>query len=155
MMNATFAYLRNLSLTFWLGEMLFFIVIFAPRVFKVLERPDAAKLQGEIFPAYYMAGIVCGVIFLTSLVFQELFNRNQIQAWPWISMGLALLALLVFVYSYYVLTPEIKALQPLILPPVEQMNPEHKVAFDKLHKLSVRVNGAALLALLALLKLSK
>ena len=151
-MNTTLTYLRNLSLTFWLGEMLFFIVIFAPRVFKVLQRPDAAKLQGEIFPAYYMAGIVCGVIFLTSVLVQYFLNRNSSPEWPVIVLALAGFVLIVFVYSYYVLTPEIKALQPLIMLPVEQVNPEHKIAFDKLHKLSVRVNGAALLALLALLK---
>ena len=51
-------YLTKLGIVFWLGEMLFFISIFAPRVFKILPREMAGRLQGEIFPAYYIADII-------------------------------------------------------------------------------------------------
>ena len=145
---------RNLSLTFWLGQMLFFIVIFAPRVFKVLPRPEAAKLQGEIFPAYYMAGMICGVILLTCLILSRFFNSQENNKKQWIPVLLCLFAFVVFAYSYFVLTPEIKNLQPLVLLPVDQVLAENRQLFDQLHKLSVRVNAAALFALLGLLRFS-
>ncbi len=152
MKNTIVAYIRNLAFCFWLGEMLFFIVIFAPRVFKILPRLEAAKLQASIFPAYFMAGIVCGVIILTSILLSRFWQEYKKHTDFLIAFLLCSFALAIFTYSYFVLTPEITRLQQLVLFTTETVLPENKQAFDALHKLSVRVNAAALFSLLGLLR---
>jgi len=142
---------QKLSLAFWVGEMLFFIVIFAPRVFKVLERPMAAQLQAAIFPPYYLAGTICGVILISAFAIDQagFAPRRVPQMRFWWTMGLALFACAVFAYSRWVLTPDMTALQASLY--TEVPDPAAREAFDAFHKQSVRLNGAALLALLALI----
>ena len=143
--------MQKLALTFWLGEMLFFIIIFAPRVFKVLERPDAAKLQASIFPAYYLGGVISGAIFIfVSLSIYGARHTTSSERWRYrFILPLATAALCVFAYSRWSLTPEITALQSSLLDPSTEALVREK--FDHLHKLSVQLNGGALLALLVIL----
>ena len=163
MLSSVMRYFQKLALVFWLGEMLFFIVIFAPRVFKVLPRDLAGQLQANIFPAYYEAGIVCAVVLIVCRIAgvrsvqQVSFSASTASAaltarrksrW---SLALILAAAGVFVYSALSLTPQIAALQPALLD--ANVDPSIKAHFDTLHKLSVNVNAFALLCLLALLGL--
>ncbi|MEO5668561.1 MAG: DUF4149 domain-containing protein [Bdellovibrionota bacterium] len=165
-------YLRKIALCFWIGQMLFFITIFAPRVFAILPRPMAADLQGSIFPAYYVAGLVCGVVILVSLVATqgfgirsitsdarglggELFTNpsagnRQLSNRRFRSLiGLALFALIVYGVSLWWITPELNSLRPLIYAPTPDVAAQEH--FRSLHQMSVQANGAALLALLILL----
>lgn len=132
-------YLARLGLTFWLGEMLFFIVIFAPRVFKVLPRDMAGLLQSHLFPPYYAAGLVSAGVLTLGLGLQR-----QLRPVP---VALIAVAAAVFAYSLFSITPELNGLRP------QMQDPEVAARFAVLHKLSVQVNGAALLCLLALLAL--
>ncbi len=154
MSSCVLRYIRRLALVFWLGEMLFFIVIFAPRVFRILERPEAAKLQAAIFPAYYFSGFICGIIILVTSSFIWLASQDLKVVQKKRILGLLALALFstaIFAYSYWSLTPQIAELQPLIL--AEVVDPAARESFDSLHRWSVQVNGAALIALLILLAL--
>ena len=145
-------YLTRLGLVFWLGEMLFFIAIFAPRVFKILPREMAGQLQGAIFPAYYFAGIICAIVVAVGFALRYFGmdatlprgNKAVITGVLWT------VAFVVFIYSYKVLTPEIDALR-VQMHATPTPTPELQASFDVLHKLSVRVNSAALFALLGLL----
>ncbi|NDE18443.1 DUF4149 domain-containing protein [bacterium] len=74
MIGAVVRYARRLSLAIWIGQMVFFGAIFAPRVFRVLERPVAGNLQAHLFPPYFAMGLVGdflrqseGGLFLTKL----------------------------------------------------------------------------------------
>jgi hypothetical protein len=141
-------FVQRLALTFWLGEMLFFIIIFAPRVFKVLERPEAAKLQAAIFPAYFLGGVIAGTIFILSTFAQSRAATGVQRAYRLI-LPLSLAALLVFIYSRWWITPELNALQPQVL--AANVSAEIRSQFDQLHRLSVHLNGGALLCLLVIL----
>ncbi len=165
-------FLRKLALCFWVGEMLFFVVIFAPRVFKVLPRPLAADLQAAIFPPYYLAGVFCGTLILISLVATQGFGVKSLNAEvggtggelftsPTAGtrqlsqrrfrtlVGLVIFATLIFAFSYLWITPELSALQPLLYG--ETPDPSAQERFRFIHKLSVQLNGSALLALFVLL----
>ncbi|MDY7081933.1 MAG: DUF4149 domain-containing protein, partial [Halobacteria archaeon] len=50
------------SLGIWLGTILFFSFVAAPKTFGVLERERAGDVVNTIFPTYYLVGIVAGVI---------------------------------------------------------------------------------------------
>jgi|GEM_PF-792554 len=168
-----FSYLRKIALCFWIGQMLFFITIFAPRVFKILPRELAGNLQGSIFPAYYTAGLVCGAIVLLSLLATQGFGTRSITSNSAgalggelftnpgagtrqlsrrrfkIVVGCTLFAMLVYAFSLWYVTPELEALRPLLYG--ETPSAEATEHFRSLHRLSVQTNGAALLALLTLI----
>jgi hypothetical protein len=151
MIRRILSFFQRLALTFWLGEMLFFIIIFAPRVFRVLERPAAAKLQASLFPAYFAGGVIAGLIFIVlSLALISHRKATPSDRWRYrILVPLALFAWVIFVYSRWWIVPAITELQPAVL--TAQVLPEIQARFDSLHALSVQINGAALLALLGTL----
>lgn len=146
-MLALGTYLSRLGLVFWLGEMLFFIAIFAPRVFRVLPREMAGQLQASIFPAYYTAGLISAALVLVGIALRRMggdaltLNSRKLT----IALGLVAFAAIVFAYSRWSLTPELNGLRPQI-----ESSSEAAARFKELHSQSVKVNGAALLALLVL-----
>jgi hypothetical protein len=152
LMHQILRFIQKLGLAYAIGQMLFFIAVFAPRVFRVLERPIAAQLQGAIFPPYYTGGLLAVLAFLLAyLVDNALYApRGDTRTRLVWTLGLAVFVVGVFAYSRFVVTPELDGLRPQLY--VEGgPTPEAREAFDGLHKTSVRLNGAALLALLALL----
>jgi hypothetical protein len=170
---AVLSYLRKIALCFWIGEMLFFVTIFAPRVFKILPRELAGNLQGSIFPAYYTAGLVCGVVVLVSLVATQTFGTRSLNSRSDTSlggemfiapgvgtkqlsrrrfrvvMGLTLFTMAVYAFSLWHITPELEQIRPLLYG--NTPSPEAAEQFQLLHRLSVQMNAAGLLALLALI----
>lgn len=149
MIQSFLSFIRKLALSFWLGEMLFFIIVFAPRVFKILEKPIAAQLQASIFPAYYLVGVICAGVILLSLLIDLPRRRFQV------AFALTVFAGCVFAYSLWHITPEIVKLQNTLYAssPDPTLLSEARSKFDELHQQSVQLNGAALLALLVLLVL--
>jgi len=165
-------FFRKIALCFWIGQMLFFIAIFAPRVFSVLPRPLAAELQGSIFPAYYVAGLICGGVVVLSLLATQGFGVRSITSNSRglggelftnpgagsrqlsgrrfrTALGLSLFAMAIYAVSLWWITPELAELRPLLYG--DAPNPEAQESFRFLHSISVQANGSALLALLVLL----
>ena len=168
----TLSYLRKIALCFWIGQMLFFITIYAPRVFKILPRELAGDLQGSIFPAYYTAGLICGAVVLLSVLATQGFgfkslapNSNtyggELFTAPGVGtkqlsrrrfravVGFTLFTMAVYAVSLWWITPELSELRPLLYG--DAPSPEAQEQFQLLHRLSVQANAAGLLALLFLL----
>jgi hypothetical protein len=137
-----------LSLVCWLGGMVFFSILTAPVIFRELTRVEAGKVVGGIFPRYYLLGYVAGAIALLLALYFCVFRTARL--W-WILSALALaLALGLTVYAGAVLRPQIDAIHIT----AEEPNPDpaQKAQFDRLHRLSVSLNGGVMvLNLLALL----
>jgi len=142
---ALFIYL--LCLVVWLGGMLFFTIIAAPAVFEVLATVDAGKVVSTIFPRYYLMGYVAGTI---SVILAIYFAVQHGPALWWSLVALALaIALSTSLYAGAGLRPRINAIRAVATE--TNPDPERKAEFDKLHRLSVALNGAVmLLNLLAL-----
>lgn len=148
-------YLSRLALAFSVGEMLFFIVIFAPRVFRVLPRTQAGELQGAIFPPYYLAGIIASCVLLGTTLGRYVLRDATLPDTTGkkiLIFSLIAVTIAIFYYSYSILTPDLNQLrtQMLALNDESAQQPLRE-RFQLLHKLSVQVNSGALLALLILL----
>ena len=142
---ALFIYL--LSLACWLGGMIFFSIFTAPVIFRVLTRADAGKVVSGIFPRYYLLGYIAGVIALALAIY---FCLRIGRLWWVLSAAALAIALGVTIYAGAVLRPRIDAIHIV----AEEQNPDaaRKAEFDRLHRLSVSLNGAVMvLNLLALL----
>lgn len=139
MVAVLFLYL--LSLVCWLGGMVFFSALVAPVVFKVLPIAEAGKLQAVLFPRYYLLGYICGVIGLIGAIY--LCATRIPRVW-WAMTAVALLiALGLTVYAGAVVRPRVDAIRTVS----EEANPDpaRRAEFDRLHHLSVLLNGAVML----------
>jgi hypothetical protein len=137
-----------LSLVCWLGGMVFFSIFSAPVIFRVLTRIDAGKVVSGIFPRYYLLGYIAGSIALVLALYFCVLRTGRL--WWILSAAALTLALGLTVYAGAVLRPRIDAIHMV----AEEQNPDaaHKAEFDRLHRLSVSLNGGVMvLNLLALL----
>ncbi len=118
-----------LSLVCWLGGMVFFSIFSAPVIFRVLTRADAAKVVSGIFPRCVL---------------------RTGRLWWILSAAALAIALGLTIYAGAVLRPRIDAIHIM----ADEQNPDatRKAEFDRLHRLSVSLNGGVMvLNLLALL----
>ncbi|MBK5276927.1 MAG: DUF4149 domain-containing protein [Desulfuromonadales bacterium] len=58
--------LYRLSISLWAGGNAIFTLMLTPILFKTESRDIAARIVGNLFPAYFKWGLVCGVIALVS-----------------------------------------------------------------------------------------
>lgn len=137
-----------LALVCWLGGMIFFTAFTAPAVFTVLPVEDAGKVVGSIFPRYYMLGYVAGTIALILAIYFAAARGSR----PWWSLAAftLVIAFALTLYAGAALRPRINAIRSVS----HEVNPDpvQKAEFDRLHHLSVMLNGGVmLLNLVALL----
>ena len=111
------------------GGMVFFSAVVAPATFSKLDEKNAALFIRGIFPWYYLFVIItAGIGALTMLTLV-----------PWAAGGLAVAAIGAFISR--------QGLMPRINGARDQANDgdtEAQVRFDKLHKLSIQINGFGL-----------
>jgi hypothetical protein len=137
-----------LSIVCWLGGMIFFTVLTAPAIFATLPTADAGKVVAAIFPRYYLLGYVAGVIGVI-LAGYFTFARGPRLWWSLAALGLAI-ALGLTLYAGTAIRPRISAIRAVVIEP--NPDPARKAEFDQLHRLSVALNGGAMICnLLALL----
>jgi hypothetical protein len=145
-MITLFVYL--LCLGCWLGAMVFFSIFMMPVVFRVLPISETGKLVSAVFPRYYLVGYVAGIISVVLSTYFILVRGSRL--W-WTLAALALvIALALTFYAGAVVRPKADALRPVS----SELNPDpaRTAEFDRLHRLSVMLNGVVmLLDLLALL----
>jgi Domain of unknown function (DUF4149) len=146
MIIALFIYL--LSLVCWLGGMVFFSIFTAPVIFRVLDRTEAARVVAGIFPRYYLLGYVAGAIAFGLAIYLTVIRNDRL--W-WILSAIALaVALGLTIYAGGFVSSRIRSLNVSPDQPIPQE--AHKAEFDRLHRLSVALNGGVIvLNLLALL----
>lgn len=145
MVAALFLYL--LSLVCWLGGMVFFSILLAPIIFKLLPMAEAGKLVSALFPRYYLLGYAAGAIGSILAIYLGVMRTPRI--W-WALAALALvIALALTVYAGVVVRPKVDAIRTV----AEESNPDpaRRAEFDRLHHLSVVLNGAAMVLNLAAL----
>jgi len=145
MVITLFVYL--LALACWLGGMVFFTAIIAPVIFKVLPIADAGKVVAGIFPRYYILGYVAGLIAVVLAIYFAVERAPRLW-WSLSALALAV-ALALTIYAGAIVRPRVDAIRTV----VEEQNPDpaRRAEFDRLHRLSVMINGGVLLLNLAAL----
>jgi hypothetical protein len=137
-----------LALVCWLGGMVFFSIFSAPVIFRVLTRADAGRVVSGIFSRYYLLGYVSGAIALLLALYFCLLRSGRL--WWVVSAAALALALGLTVYAGAVVRPRIEAIH--VTADEQNPDPARRSEFDRLHRLSVSLNGGVMvLNLLALL----
>jgi uncharacterized membrane protein len=145
-MIALFVYL--LGLACWLGGIIFFSFITAPSIFtSQIPLPEAGKVLSTIFPRYYLFGYIAGAVALALAIY---FWAVRSARTPWALTAIFLaVAMALCLYAGMVVRPRVDAIRGV----TEEANPDlaKRAEFDRLHALSVRLNGGMLLLNLAAL----
>lgn len=121
--------ITDFSLAIWFGSMVFFSFIGAPKIFQVLDENKAGEVVNSIFPVYYLLGITAGSIaFLCSILrISQQYKLSLV-----ITASGSFIGAVIFIYSRQILMPKID-------------RSEEK--FEKLHKVSVKLNGIVLITI--------
>ena len=131
-----------LSLVVWIGGIIFFSLVAAPSIFKVLPPEYAGKAVTAIFPKYYPVGIISGLVAFASLI----FSAARTSQWPILKILLVLSMITLTVYSSLVTHPKVRALKEEIEIATGKTDVvELKKEFDRVHRASVINNVIVLL----------
>ena len=114
-----------------LSFMIFFPLVVATSVFKVLDEKQSSKFLRIFFPKYYLYGFVLSLAGVILSIYFE--NKLSILIYLFIMVG--------FIFSRQTLTPMVNK--------AKDSNDEKK--FNKLHKLSVFINFLQIIGCIFLL----
>ena len=114
-----------------LSFMIFFPLVVATSVFKVLDEKQSSKFLRIFFPKYYLYGFVLSLVGVILSIYFE--NKLSILVYSFIMVG--------FIFSRQILTPMVNK--------AKDLNDEKK--FNKLHKLSVFINFLQIIGCIFLL----
>lgn len=123
------------ALGIWLGSMVFFSFLGAPRVFRVLDDAAAARVVNAIFPRYYVFGTALGVVAVAAGLVGGALSGFDPATWALVLA--AAVGVVASAYARWVLVPK--------------MDAAGEGAFERYHSLSVTLNGVAMLAVAAAL----
>ena len=134
-----------IAIACWLGGIVFFSFFTTRIVFASLPRPEAGVAIRALFPQYYMLGYIAGTISLVLAIYITAVRTPRLW-WGFTTLTLAIALGLTF-YAGTVIRPRVEAIRGV----TEEANPDpiRKAEFDKLHRMSVILNGAVLLLNLA------
>jgi hypothetical protein len=148
---ATLRFLQFLSLGCWVGSIIFFI-IFTAGIFSVMPTKDlAGVVVGYSLARLHIMGIVAGCVYLIATVVLE----KSVAALARPAALLVFVMILCTMASQYGVIARMDALRAQ-MGSVEATaaNSPLRVAFDRLHQYSVRLESAVLLSGLAALFLT-
>ncbi len=148
LMNVAFGSLFLMSWALWIGSVVFFSFVVAPTAFRSLEVEHAGKFMRTLFPRYYLLGLLCGLIGLSSggaLIATHF--------WPWRSgatvLSMVLGMMVIVAWARQRLVPRMDSLREEAYEARESDDKEAReevlARWHRLHRLSVCLNLLVLL----------
>lgn len=120
-----------LSLSLWIGGVVFYSGAVLPLLFMNLEPADAGRIAALVFPVYFRAGLAAGLVATAAAL---VLSRGGGRAWRAVFAALVVMTVAQG-WSALVVHPEMAKIRG------DQQQVER---FQQLHHLSVRLNGIVL-----------
>ena len=151
MMRLFLRSVRLLTMVMWVGGIAFFAFVLAPVAFHVLPAHEAGLVVGGTLPILDKIAFVCGLLFL--LAGNRLGSNANRRGLP--QSLLVLLMLLLTLYLDKSILPRMERDRASVGGDITLAAPTDpaRADFDRLHPLSERLEGAVLLAGLAIVVL--
>jgi hypothetical protein len=140
-------FLYLLAIVSWLGGMIFFALLMAPVVFGTLPLAEAGKVMATLFPRYYLLGYIAGLVACVLAIYFTAAHGPRLW-WGFASIALVA-ALGITLYAGVIIRPRVDAIRAVNEEP--NPDPARKAEFDRLHHLSVSLNGVVIVLNLAAL----
>lgn len=125
----------------WAGAGIFFSLVMLPTFFLNMETAEAGRAAALLFPGYYAFGLGAGALLSLSV---GLLARTGGRVWHGVALAVAL-ALACQAYAAFDVRPKMSELRGA---------PSGVEEFQRLHRLSVRLNGVVLIVTCGLLAAS-
>lgn len=139
----TLPLVESCALALWLGGAVLFSAVIAPAAFAVLPtRTLAGDLVARVLPVVFYAGMVVGVLVLALGVLDA-------EEWRWSTTDVAsAIVAIACAAAQFIIGSRIVQLRSRISGPVDALPPGDslRVAFGRLHGISVALLGVAMLA---------
>lgn len=130
-LQSALALVVDAALGVWLGSIVFFSFVAAPRIFDVLGSDRAGPVVNAIFPTYYLFGLALGLVALAGGVVAAFTGAAT--ALPWVFLPVVGAGVVTNAYARFVLIPKMEA--------------AGDDAFQTYHRQSVQLNGLTMLAI--------
>jgi hypothetical protein len=128
------------ALALWVGVMAFFAGVLAPTVFRTFPTAQAGDLMNKLFAPYHVVGYACAGAALLTMWLAGGFRDKVRNALLIVLLGATL-------YAGLVLSPEARTLRAeLRQTDTANESPAVRDRFNTLHRRSVTLNGATLIA---------
>ena len=143
---------RLLSLVLWIGGLCFFAFVVAPVAFgRLASAHEAGLVVGGTLRVLHVIGLCCGAVFVavTAVAYRGAGSRRGVAA----EVALAGAMMLLTAYSQFHILPAMESARAGAGGDVEAVaaTDTSRVEFERLHRVSERVEGGVLLCGLALL----
>lgn len=141
-------FLQLLALIVWLGGIVFFSFVVAPALFSTLPNVElAGRVVGRSLATLHYIGLVCGAVFLVASLFSESKRQKAMR-------GLMVLMMLLTAISQFGIIPQMRHLREAA-GTIEALPPKDagRAAFDRLHEISVILEGVVLVSGIAVVGL--
>jgi hypothetical protein len=136
-------FIQFLALGTWLGSIIYFSFAVAPALFATLQNRDqAGAIVGIALGRLHHLGIIAGILYLVAGLALALSPKALTQP-----AALAVITMILLtIVSQHQVTPRMAQLRTQMVS-VDATPPENplRAEFDRLHKLSVRLEGSVLL----------
>ena len=143
-MNTIVRFLQIASLGTWVGSILFFSAVVAPAAFTLFSSEQAGNLVNLTLSRLHLGGMVCGVIFLIVTAAAARTPAALLRPAP--LLVLAMIAL-TFISQFWV-AGNLEALRAQAGGSIQSLPDGSgiRASFDRLHRISVRLEAGVLLA---------
>jgi len=145
-MSNILRFIQIFALGTWVGSIFYFSAAVAPAAFRVLQNPDQAGLLVEFtLRRLHTLGVVAGVVFLLASAAMAVSASGSGKSLLLPAVGVAVMLVLT-VISQHAVTPRMMNLRRQMVS-VAATPPEDpvRVEFNRLHRISVQLEGATLL----------
>jgi hypothetical protein len=130
--------LYRLAVSLWTGGAAIFTLLLTPILFRTESRDTAARIVGNLFPAYFKWGLACGAL---ALLFRLIGRTGMTR----LSVGVLVVMLLLTSFQAFYVEPRAAELKKQI-GSFETTSKDHPLRkeFSKLHAVSAVCNLAVL-----------
>jgi hypothetical protein len=151
-MSTLVRFLQFFSLGTWVGSILYFSAVVAPAAFALFSSEQAGNLVNLTLSRLHLAGMVCGVIFLIVTAAGARTPVALLRPAPLLVLAMIVLT---FISQFWV-SGNMAAIRAQISGPMDALPAGNalRASFDRLHRLSVRLELGVLLAGIAALVLT-
>ena len=136
--------LPGLAVSLWLGGMACFAFLVAPAAFATLEREAAGRFVAAVFPRYYQAGVLLGIVAFAGCLVAGL--RKGWQGVDWLALGLVTLMVALTLYAWLVVLPAAHDARETMRRADAGAASHEGLRFARLHRVSGVLNGVVMLA---------
>jgi len=140
--SAALRFLRFLALGAWVGSILYFVAIVTRGAFAVLTRDQAGALVGFTLGGLHQLGIIAAIVFLIATIGLDTSFKSLARP---AALGVVLM-LLMTLASQRIVIPRMETLRrAMVSVDNTPFSDPRRAEFDRLHGISVDLEGAVLL----------